>query len=59
MPKQRVLIAGATGYLGRFMARELKSRGYWVRALARDTRKIEPVRQYIDDLFVGKAFYPG
>jgi nucleoside-diphosphate-sugar epimerase len=55
VPKQRVLIAGATGYLGRFIGKELKSRGYWVRALSRDTRKIEPVRQYIDDLFVGQA----
>jgi uncharacterized protein YbjT (DUF2867 family) len=58
VPKQRVLIAGATGYLGRFMANELKSRGYWVRALSRDTCKIEPVRQYIDDVFVGQATQP-
>ena len=58
MPKQRVLIAGATGYLGRFIVKELKNRGYWVRALSRDTRKIEPVRQYIDDLFVGQATQP-
>ena len=30
---KRVLVAGATGYLGRFVTREFKSRGYWVRAL--------------------------
>ena len=58
MPKQRVLIAGATGYLGRFIVKELTRRGYWVRALSRDTRKIESVRQYIDDLFVGQATQP-
>ena len=58
MPKQRVLIAGATGYLGRFIVKELQSQGYWIRALSRDTRKIESVRQYIDDLFVGQATQP-
>jgi uncharacterized protein YbjT (DUF2867 family) len=58
VPKQRVLIAGATGYLGRFIVKELTRRGYWVRALSRDTRKIESVRQYIDDLFVGQATQP-
>jgi len=56
--KQRVLVVGATGYLGKFVVTELKSHGYWVRALSRDTRKIEPVRQYIDDLFIGQATQP-
>jgi uncharacterized protein YbjT (DUF2867 family) len=58
LPNQRVLIAGATGYLGRFIVRELKGRGYWVRALSRDDRKIEPVRQSIDDVFIGQATQP-
>jgi len=58
VPKQRVLIAGATGYLGKFIVKELKSRGYWVRALARDARKIEPLKQSVDDLFVGQATQP-
>ena len=58
MPKQRVLVAGATGYLGSFIVKELKRRGYWVRALVRDTRKAEPVRQAADDLFVGEATQP-
>lgn len=58
MTKQRVLVAGATGYLGKFIVTELKSHGYWVRALTRDTRKIETVRQYIDDLFIGQATQP-
>jgi uncharacterized protein YbjT (DUF2867 family) len=56
--KQRVLVAGATGYLGKFMVKELKRHGYWVRALSRDARKIEPVSQYLDDLFVGQAVQP-
>lgn len=32
---QRVLVAGATGYLGRFMVRALKRNGYGVKALVR------------------------
>lgn len=32
---QRVLVAGATGYLGGFVVRELAKRGYRVRALVR------------------------
>ena len=32
---KRILVAGATGYLGGFVAREFKSQGHFVRALAR------------------------
>jgi uncharacterized protein YbjT (DUF2867 family) len=32
---RRILLAGATGYLGGFVLRELKKRGHFVRALAR------------------------
>ncbi len=38
---QRVLVAGATGYLGGFVARELKARGDFVRALARSSQKLD------------------
>ncbi|MDX2381840.1 MAG: NmrA family NAD(P)-binding protein, partial [Acidimicrobiia bacterium] len=31
----RVLVAGATGYLGKFVVQAFKERGYWVRALTR------------------------
>ncbi len=55
MPKQRVLVAGATGYLGKFIVQELHKQGYWVRALSRDNRKIAPVRQYVDEVFIGEA----
>lgn len=61
-----VLVAGATGYLGRFVVRELKRRGYWIRALARNPERLaEPgpflapaVRDQIDDLFVGQVTQP-
>jgi uncharacterized protein YbjT (DUF2867 family) len=55
VPKQRVLVAGATGYLGKFIVKELNSQGYWVRALSRDSQKIAPVRQYVDEVFRGEA----
>jgi len=38
---KRVLVAGATGYLGRFVVEELGRRGVAVRALARTPRKLE------------------
>jgi uncharacterized protein YbjT (DUF2867 family) len=62
----KVLVAGATGYLGRFVVREFKQRGYWVRALARNPERLaEPgpflapaVRGQIDDLFLGQVTRP-
>ena len=61
-----VLVAGATGYLGRFVVQEFKKRGYWIRALARNAERLaEPgpflapaVRDQIDDLFVGQVTQP-
>ena len=37
----KVLLAGATGYLGRHIARELFKRSYLVRALARNPEKLK------------------
>ena len=37
---KRILVAGATGYLGGFVAREFKSQGHFVRALARSPEKL-------------------
>lgn len=52
-PVRRALVAGATGYLGRFLVRELKRRGYWVRVLV---RRPEQAREFpdADDVFVGQ-----
>ena len=58
MTKQRVLVVGATGYLGKFIVKELKSQGYWVRALSRDNQKIESVKHYVDDIVLGEATKP-
>lgn len=63
---QKVLVAGATGYLGRFVTKEFKRRGYWVRALARNPKKLEQTGPFlqpaaaneIDDLFIGEVTRP-
>ncbi len=47
---QRVLVAGATGYLGGFVAREFKNRGYFVRALVRNSRRVEPLWDSMDEI---------
>jgi uncharacterized protein YbjT (DUF2867 family) len=60
---QKVLVAGSTGYLGKFVVREFKKRGYWVRALARNPQKLEEtgpflepaVKDQIDEIFVGEV----
>jgi uncharacterized protein YbjT (DUF2867 family) len=39
-PARRVLLAGATGYLGGFVLRVLKRRGHFVRALARSPERV-------------------
>ncbi len=59
---KKVLVAGATGYLGKYVTREFKRRGYWVRALVRrkSLRKLDevgpflepPIREYVDEVFV-------
>jgi nucleoside-diphosphate-sugar epimerase len=40
---ERVLVAGATGRLGRELVLQLKERGYFVRALGRDAAKLQAV----------------
>jgi uncharacterized protein YbjT (DUF2867 family) len=63
----RILIAGATGYLGKFVTLEFKKRGYWVRVLTRSVARLErdgpftaPAirRQDVDDVFVGEVTEP-
>ena len=60
---RKVLVAGATGYLGRFVTKEFKKQGYWVRVLARNPNKLEhpgpflepAVKDFVDDIFIGKV----
>ncbi len=55
---KRVLVAGATGYLGGFVAREFKSRGYFVRAMARSPKKLDPIRDSLDEVFQAEITRP-
>lgn len=55
---KRVLVAGATGQLGRHVCRELKRRGYSVRALVRDERRLDAIRADVDETRVGDVTRP-
>jgi uncharacterized protein YbjT (DUF2867 family) len=64
---KRVLVAGATGYLGKYVAMAFKQRGYWVRVLTRsEERLLQPgpftapaiSRDDVDDIFVGEVSKP-
>jgi uncharacterized protein YbjT (DUF2867 family) len=56
---RRVLVAGASGYLGGYVVRELHTRGDRVRALVRDPKRLTTsVRDAIDDVFVGEVTQP-
>ena len=55
---KKVLVAGATGYLGQFVVKALKARGYWIRALGRSEAKLAPVEKYADELFIGEVTDP-
>lgn len=55
---KKVLVAGATGYLGQFVVKALKARGYWVRALGRSAAKLAPVEKYVDEVFIGEVTDP-
>lgn len=55
---KKVLVAGATGYLGQYVVRESSSRGYWVRALGRSAARLEPLKEYADELSVADVTEP-
>jgi uncharacterized protein YbjT (DUF2867 family) len=64
--QKTVLVAGASGYLGRYVALEFKKRGYKVRAFVRDPEKLkhpgpslEPaIFDMVDEVFTGDATKP-
>lgn len=57
MNTKKVLVAGATGYLGQYLVRELKERGFWVRVLIRSEAQKEKFST-VDDFFVGQITNP-
>jgi uncharacterized protein YbjT (DUF2867 family) len=65
--QKRVLIAGATGYLGRFVVKAFTEKGYWVRVLSRDEERLMAegpfhapaiLREDVDDIFIGEVSKP-
>jgi len=66
-PQQRVLVAGATGYLGKFVVKAFKEKGYWVRVLVRSESRLMDegpfhapaiTKDDVDDLFLGEVSKP-
>jgi len=56
--KGLVVVAGATGYLGRYVVRAAHSRGYRVRALVRSEERLGDARSMCDEVFVAEATRP-
>lgn len=60
---KNILLAGATGYLGKYIAKELKSRGYTITLLVRNQEKLKLNHIIADQIFEGdmsdENFYHG
>ncbi len=54
---KRVLLAGATGYLGNYLLSALKREGYWVRVLVRSDAQRERV-SLADEILIGEVTKP-
>jgi len=63
----RVLVAGATGYLGKYAVRAFKRRGYFVRVLTRSEERLREAGPFtapalseadFDEVFVGEVTQP-
>ncbi len=55
---KKILVAGATGYLGRYVVKELKKQGYWVRALVRNPLKARDLVTDAHEVVVGEVTDP-
>ena len=52
---KKALVAGATGYLGRYVVKEFKKQGYWVRAITRNAEQLKNLSEYIDEIVIGEV----
>ena len=50
---ERILVTGASGYLGLAVVKALVEEGYFVRALVRPTSSLQPLRQLGVEVFLG------
>jgi uncharacterized protein YbjT (DUF2867 family) len=55
---KNVLVAGATGYLGNFLLKELKNQDNYTIALARNTNKLDDISPYIDKIIQADVTLP-
>jgi len=55
---KKILVAGATGYLGRHVVKTFKDRGFWVRALGRSASSLAVVEKHTDESFIGELTDP-
>lgn len=55
---RRIVVAGATGYLGSHVARALKTDGHFIRALVRDENRLGPAGDAFDEVFEGQVTEP-
>ncbi len=53
----KVLVAGATGYIGGSVLQILHEKGFWIRALCRDQSRLRNP-DWCDDIFIGHATRP-
>jgi len=51
----KTLVAGASGLIGREVARCLKASGHFVRSLSRDPKHSAPLRGLVDDVRLADA----
>jgi uncharacterized protein YbjT (DUF2867 family) len=66
-PQKRVVVAGATGYLGKYAVQAFKQRGYFVRVLTRSAERLAEAGPFTapalscedyDEVFVGEVSKP-
>ena len=55
---KKVLVAGATGYLGRYLVKKLSTQGYQVCALARSPERLDDLKDYTDEIVKAEITKP-
>ncbi len=54
----KILIAGATGYLGGHILNELKRQHYYVRAIVRNPEKLKKINAQVDEVINAEITKP-
>jgi uncharacterized protein YbjT (DUF2867 family) len=54
----RILIAGATGYLGIYVVKAFKKSGYWIRIISREANRLKDLEGHFDEAFIGEVTVP-